>query len=299
MTPVRPSRLGRLWRAGAVIFIASYVTPATAHQGAVPLTFWGDNLRAIDAGCQQQIGAGAATCGLKAWQIRRQCFLLRLEGGVCDNIADQQAIEAARLNVFLGNIDPACRDANLNSLFFSDSQDVQFDVVSFCRELEAAGVSVVFNPFLVADDPMALPEEAKECIRGFAAVATKAFKYGFRIRKATLDRIAHRRRSARIKNLDIAEADRRIERAQNVLRSALLQRCSEDTFQSLYGFTTEDAIHLVSSRSACLADRTYPVVAFDCPEAVCGNGMREPNELCDDGNTVSGDGCSATCQIEF
>lgn len=32
-----------------------------------------------------------------------------------------------------------------------------------------------------------------------------------------------------------------------------------------------------------------------CLPAGCGNGEREPGELCDDANTVSGDGCSATC----
>ena len=32
--------------------------------------------------------------------------------------------------------------------------------------------------------------------------------------------------------------------------------------------------------------------------AVCGNGVVDPGEQCDDGNTTSGDGCSATCQDE-
>jgi len=31
---------------------------------------------------------------------------------------------------------------------------------------------------------------------------------------------------------------------------------------------------------------------------VCGNGAVEAGEQCDDGNTASGDGCSATCRIE-
>ncbi|MGD2108684.1 MAG: thrombospondin type 3 repeat-containing protein [Phycisphaerae bacterium] len=38
-----------------------------------------------------------------------------------------------------------------------------------------------------------------------------------------------------------------------------------------------------------------------CPlgsEPVCGNGAREGTEECDDGNTTSGDGCDASCQIE-
>jgi cysteine-rich repeat protein len=33
-------------------------------------------------------------------------------------------------------------------------------------------------------------------------------------------------------------------------------------------------------------------------ETGCGNGVVDPGEECDDDNTVSGDGCSATCQIE-
>lgn len=31
---------------------------------------------------------------------------------------------------------------------------------------------------------------------------------------------------------------------------------------------------------------------------ICGNGVIETGETCDDGNTVSGDGCSSTCQTE-
>ena len=33
-----------------------------------------------------------------------------------------------------------------------------------------------------------------------------------------------------------------------------------------------------------------------CVSAHCGNGVVEPGEACDDGNTISGDGCSADCR---
>ncbi|MFA6897530.1 MAG: DUF4215 domain-containing protein [Patescibacteria group bacterium] len=33
-------------------------------------------------------------------------------------------------------------------------------------------------------------------------------------------------------------------------------------------------------------------------EAVCGNGVKEKNEACDDGNNRNGDGCNAFCRIE-
>ncbi len=34
------------------------------------------------------------------------------------------------------------------------------------------------------------------------------------------------------------------------------------------------------------------------PSAACGDGNLDPGEQCDDGNTVSCDGCSASCQVE-
>jgi len=37
----------------------------------------------------------------------------------------------------------------------------------------------------------------------------------------------------------------------------------------------------------------------DCPlQSVCGNGIIENDETCDDGNSLSGDGCSSICQLE-
>ncbi|MDB4958584.1 MAG: Myxococcus cysteine-rich repeat-containing protein [Myxococcales bacterium] len=42
------------------------------------------------------------------------------------------------------------------------------------------------------------------------------------------------------------------------------------------------------------------LVATDRPaSATCGNGTVDTGETCDDGNTVDGDGCSATCQTEM
>ncbi|MEZ4404615.1 MAG: DUF4215 domain-containing protein [Kofleriaceae bacterium] len=40
------------------------------------------------------------------------------------------------------------------------------------------------------------------------------------------------------------------------------------------------------------------VVGYRAGAVACGNNVVEPGEQCDDGNTASGDGCSATCQIE-
>ena len=43
----------------------------------------------------------------------------------------------------------------------------------------------------------------------------------------------------------------------------------------------------------------FPVLIFQFPFSICGNNLTETGEQCDDGNNVSGDGCSSTCQIEL
>lgn len=35
-----------------------------------------------------------------------------------------------------------------------------------------------------------------------------------------------------------------------------------------------------------------------CTPALCGNGVTDAGESCDDGNTINGDGCSSTCSVE-
>ena len=45
--------------------------------------------------------------------------------------------------------------------------------------------------------------------------------------------------------------------------------------------------------SAGLAARPFVAMA-----SACGNGIIEPEEQCDDGNTLGADGCSAACTVE-
>lgn len=42
-----------------------------------------------------------------------------------------------------------------------------------------------------------------------------------------------------------------------------------------------------------------PVLPSDGATSLCGNGIIDPGETCDDGNTKQGDGCSSTCQVEY
>ena len=67
---------------------------------------------------------------------------------------------------------------------------------------------------------------------------------------------------------------------------------SDDTTLS---FTKCQVITDTQELKTCTAT---DLVVGEGEEAVCGNGTVETGEECDDGNTISGDGCSSTCQIE-
>ncbi|MBU1029375.1 hypothetical protein KKE28_04180 [Patescibacteria group bacterium] len=49
--------------------------------------------------------------------------------------------------------------------------------------------------------------------------------------------------------------------------------------------------------SVSIVDAGFVSVSARVP-GTCGNNIVEPGELCDDGNVLSGDGCSSTCRIE-
>jgi cysteine-rich repeat protein/YD repeat-containing protein len=59
--------------------------------------------------------------------------------------------------------------------------------------------------------------------------------------------------------------------------------------------------------STCHAEAGFTCLTVELPQphsectptpAVCGNGLLEAGEACDDGNTVDGDGCSSACVVE-
>ena len=49
----------------------------------------------------------------------------------------------------------------------------------------------------------------------------------------------------------------------------------------------------------CLGGTSTTVDKCTVIPNICGDGIKKSSEICDDGNTVNGDGCSHNCQIEI
>ena len=71
---------------------------------------------------------------------------------------------------------------------------------------------------------------------------------------------------------------------------------TKDTTTSKSTDTKKDDSNSQNTTDDDQQNQTTPPV--NTPTPLCRNGIIETGEQCDDGNMVSGDGCSATCQIE-
>ncbi|MFO1518219.1 MAG: hypothetical protein U1F57_00920 [bacterium] len=73
------------------------------------------------------------------------------------------------------------------------------------------------------------------------------------------------------------------------------EACCDDTCHWKAENATCDDGSATTTGDKC--DASHTCAGTPIP-TVCGNGMKEGTEGCDDGNTTAGDGCSATCTVE-
>lgn len=98
---------------------------------------------------------------------------------------------------------------------------------------------------------------------------------------------------------DGCSADCRLERVRTRCGNGLIQgdqECDDGNTEDGDGCsstcTVEEGWTCSGEPSVCVEEDPSEV------EAVCGNGVIEGDQACDDGNTEDGDGCSSTCTIE-
>jgi cysteine-rich repeat protein len=270
----------------AVLALVLAPEPAAAHGSRLSLADWG-GFESATARCQRAIGDAAASCAGAAWAERDACRRAALAGEVCDEAATSARIAEIRRRA-LDYVDRFCAERQLTDLSFLGSFDVQSDVVDFCRAWPNAAESATYD----------LPApSAGPCIENTAAAATRIMEAVFRLRRQTMDAIAVRTLDLETKMRLLDDAERRLAHARDAIGARLAALCPADTFRTAYGVDASALLGVLEERADCIGAQFYVQDAFLCPAAVCGNGVQEPTEACDDGNRDDGDRCSADCHI--
>lgn len=283
-----------MWLRAAAFFLLAVPLAAFGHGPPIPIAFWGD-FSAPDGECQRVIARMAATCALDVWAVRDACWRAQLNGETCDVESTEAAIEAAHTRA-TGTANRVCTrlDANLSELGYLSLVDMNIDIDVFCSELEQAMESAVYGPALRRGEIQPVDPGTRACIAQTGDEATQLLRAGFHARRRRFDYIANNPFPPSRKFAAIARSTQAIARAQQRVQSRLAAACPQ--FDTIYPRPIAPYLTLVAERADCLTGRVYIQDFVVCPDPICGNGMREPGERCDDGNTVSGDDCRADCQ---
>ena len=278
---------------GILILFAPRPPVAYAHGQALPFAFWGD-FPAAAARCQSVLAYAATRCANRVWKFHTDCFDALLDGNVCGVSVVVDPVQGAHLDS-LNVIDVLCTSPEAQALGFLLKYEAQTDMNNFCYAVENALVSVVYGPVMNGHPP---DDRTRTCVEAMARATTKLWRFAVRARRHALDEIARRNMAPSDKQVLIDESSMLVENLQALIQKRLEAVCATTDFTATYHHDDSELLKLVGQRADCLAAAVYVQNAVFCPLPVCGNGMQEVGEQCDDGNLVDGDGCSSHCTLE-
>jgi cysteine-rich repeat protein len=200
--------------------------------------------------------------------------------------------------VALDLIDRRCTSREAQALGFLLKFEAQTDMDVFCHQLEDALVSAVYRPVLTSPAVQTADHATSRCVQVMTGTTSMMLTYALHTRRSALDLLALRDRPPSDKQALLDRGTARIERRRGVLSAAVDAACSPADFSAVYGRSAGALLELIAQRADCFAGAVYVQTGVVCPPSVCGNGMQEAGEQCDDGNQTSGDGCSSSCMKE-
>ncbi|MBX3026144.1 DUF4215 domain-containing protein [bacterium] len=266
---------------------------ALAHGQPAELAFWGP-FPADAARCQRVLSRATSTCITRVAMLRATCLSGALSGGTCDRAALDADVTAARQRA-LDRLQRACTVTQLQNLGYIDLQDAQKDVTDACRQLDTAAMSAAFAPAMVGGTVASVDGAKAACIEAGARESTRLLRYAMRTHQQALDRIAGTDNTPAQKTRLVQWAQEQVTRARSRSAAAIAASCPESAFADVYRGSTDAFLGRIAAQAGCMAGFVYVQDAVTCPTPVCGNGMQERGEECDDGNDYDGDGCRSDC----
>jgi cysteine-rich repeat protein len=242
--------------------------------------------------CRKTIGQNvlkAVTAGLKTMQ---RCHVQRLKGrggGDCNSLSGavferSRAQAVARINVACRDGDPVA--ANYNAASVAQGFPAVLDAIRAALEESAAALQAA----VVFDGDAAVVKAKKKCHgvlgSGRTAVVQAVVKAAFKCQQAI---------------------DKRAQGFGPIAASCLLGsggaggRASGQISRACGAFGGLE-VGSCAALPGCLVSageatgQRIARLTFGGP-AVCGDGLQDVGEECDDGNTIEADGCRATCQL--
>jgi cysteine-rich repeat protein len=185
----------------------------------------------------------------------------------------------------------ACSQSDLEHLGYIGLSDSQADLFNACVTQARGAVSATYAPALTG-----LPTQAAaDCMVANAAYVRKLIRFALQQETPVMDRIATRSFTTDEKLASIQRIEDELGDARARWSAGVLEVCPD--FVAIYGRSVDSFVRTMKQRSDCTLSNMYVHTGISCPSQVCGNGIPEGIEQCDDGNRSNDDTCRTDCTL--
>jgi cysteine-rich repeat protein len=260
---------------------------AQAHMSAKPIELWGPFLPDTVT-CLRRMSRATHACFATVLDLEIRCRDALLRGEGCDREQLENAADDATRAVRMAVVE-ACTEGQLTEIGYFGFADVDNDLSNACVTQTRAAVEATY-----------VPAAASGVSQATAACLTASSAYGNKVMLAALERqtpVMERMTARLFAPEDKSEAVRRMRLELSDTRqrwiAGLLEVCP--SFADIYGRSAESFLRTLGQRVDCVLSKTYVNSAVTCLAQVCGNGIAETPEECDDGDADDGDSCRSNC----
>lgn len=260
---------------------------ATAHTQPIPIDRWG-GFEAGTSNCLRSISRATDTCFDTVLASLQDCNNALIRGEACNmEQVDDVIAEASRQQRL--TLNRVCSQSELEDLGYVGLSDSQADLFNACVTQARGAASATYAPALAG-----LPSEsAADCMVAIAAYIRKLIRFALQQETPVMDRIATRSFSTEEKLASIQRIEEELSAARTRWSAGVLEICPD--FVTIYGRSVDSFVRTMKQRSDCALSNMYVHTAINCPSQVCGNGIPEGIEQCDDGNRNNDDTCRTDC----
>jgi cysteine-rich repeat protein len=276
--------------AGIVVLLTA---PAAAHNDRADLGSYGGFGTAAGR-CQRLIAKATADCIAGVVALHSRCMIAQMDAQPCDEAETDRAVQASRQRA-RDIIAGGCSEQDAALLQFNSVEEVQSDTTRMCSDVDAATISGTFRPALASGSIGSPDPVPRACMEVSAREAERLLRFSLRAYRRAFDAVAASALSADQKTVRVDRARRRIARARTAAADRIRALCSDAQFTSVYNQSVDDFLGGLDAQGQCFTGAAYVQAEVTCPDPVCGNGVQEHGEQCDDANDYDADGCRNDC----
>jgi cysteine-rich repeat protein len=240
--------------------------------------------------CLRLISRAAQACFDTVVDLELRCQAALARGETCDRDQIDREVEAAA-RPMQNTLTSACMEGQLTEVGYFGFFDATADLRNACIFQARAAVAAAYAPLRAGPVPAA----AVECMVASAAYSRKLMRFAVQRQAPVMERMGTLVFEEGEKTEIVRQLGMELAATRARWIEGLLATCPQAP--EVYGRSADSFVRTMRQVADCVLSKTYVNNAVICPIQVCGNGIPEDGEDCDDGNQNDLDTCRNDCKV--